>query len=91
MASEEPEEPLTWYQAVWARCSLGGFWFFLDWVIYPFWNWIVCPWYQWTIKPIVGPIFSLIASIFTSSTAEEQDLIGAPENPDMAAVAAEDL
>ena len=59
----EPAEPLTWSQAVWARCSLGGFWFFLDWVIYPFWNWIVCPWYNWTIQPVLGPIFSAIGSL----------------------------
>lgn len=60
----EPAEPLTWAQAVWARCSLGGFWFFLDWVIYPFWNWLVVPWYTWTIQPVLGPIFNAIGSLW---------------------------
>ena len=73
----EPAEPLTWTQAVWARCSLGGFWFFLDWVIYPFWNWLVVPWYTWTIQPVLGPVFNAIGSalgslwIFGSAIDEE--------------------
>ena len=63
---EEEKEPLTWAQAIWARCSFGGFWFFLDWVVKPFWNWIVCPWYYWTVEPIFGGIFSFF-SYFTSA------------------------
>ena len=58
-----PEEPKTWGEAVWARMSLGGFWFFLDWVVYPFWNWIICPWYNWTIHPVVSPIMSFFYGI----------------------------
>ena len=64
-AVEVPSEaPKTWGEAIWARMSLSGFWFFLDWVVYPFWNWIICPWYNWTIHPVLGPIFSFISGFF---------------------------
>ena len=54
---------------------MGGFWFFLDWVIYPFWNWVVCPWYQWTIKPVLGPIFSAIGYLFSFSWSQEEQIV----------------
>jgi len=41
-------------QRVWARCTLSGLWFFLDWVIYPFWNWILAPWLNWMVSPFFG-------------------------------------
>jgi len=63
---EIPEEAKTWGEAIWARMSLGGLWFFLDWIIYPFLNWIVYPWYNWTIHPVLGPVFSFFYGIFSN-------------------------
>ena len=56
---------------MWNRCTLSGFWFFLDWVIYPFWGWIVVPWFNWTIKPVFGPIFGFLHSLTMSSAPED--------------------
>ena len=63
---EEEADPLTWSQAIYARCSLGGFWFFLDWVIYPFWNWIVMTWWNWTVAPILDILMTSTSWIFSS-------------------------
>ena len=48
--------------------SLGGLWFFLDWVAYPFWGWIVVPWYRWTLAPFFDYFY---CSIFTCEYPEE--------------------
>lgn len=62
----EPEEELSYMQAIWARCTLSGLWFFLDWVIYPFWNWIVAPWWNWTIAPILSMLWSCFGYVLTT-------------------------
>ena len=60
-------------QAIWSRCSISGFWFFLDWVVYPFFSWVVKPWYNYTISPILGPILSPFAMLFGFDSDYEQE------------------
>jgi len=71
VVAPEDSEALTWTQRVWARCTLSGLWFFLDWVIYPFWGWIVVPWYNWTVLPVFGPVFSCISGLVSWSSPED--------------------
>ena len=62
------EDELSWFGAVKARLSLSGFWFFLEWIIYPFFSWIVKPWWDWTIAPILYPICDSLISLLTVFT-----------------------
>ena len=59
---EEPPAPLGFFEAIWARFSLSGLWFFLDWVVYPFINWIIVPWWRWCVYPLIAPFLEFIVA-----------------------------